>query len=242
MQHCERVATGAYLSLSSSVSCVPRDVYQVSCTSIYPVLLPSPKSPSPCDVSLLISRLCQSIGSYLKRRDFISRFVAALSARCGGVSRARPSCPHASGQEASSSPIPGTWCCFKWTVKTQKRTMGNSFNQYCLVFSLFVWRRRRARRETINHTFIYTSNVYLYIYTSILRSTWYVFLLSLSCRTMAFVPLDYCMHLLCLCYTVPLQTEIYVICFFRMSVLFETGELNTCVYDSVGLYRRKYVY
>ena len=29
--------------------------------------------------------------------------------------------------------------------------------------------------------------------------------------------------------------------FFEMSVLFETGELNTYVYDSGGLYRRKYV-
>ena len=28
--------------------------------------------------------------------------------------------------------------------------------------------------------------------------------------------------------------------FFEMSVLFETGELNTHVYDSGGLYRRKY--
>ena len=29
--------------------------------------------------------------------------------------------------------------------------------------------------------------------------------------------------------------------FFEMSVLFETGELNAYVYDSGGLYRRKYV-
>ena len=29
--------------------------------------------------------------------------------------------------------------------------------------------------------------------------------------------------------------------FFEMSVLFETGELNTYVYDSGGLYRRKHV-
>ena len=29
--------------------------------------------------------------------------------------------------------------------------------------------------------------------------------------------------------------------FFEMSVWFETGELNTYVYDSGGLYRRKYV-
>ena len=27
--------------------------------------------------------------------------------------------------------------------------------------------------------------------------------------------------------------------FFDMLVLFETGELNTCVYDSGGFYRRK---
>ena len=29
--------------------------------------------------------------------------------------------------------------------------------------------------------------------------------------------------------------------FFELPVLFETGELNTYVYDSGGLYRRKYV-
>ena len=29
--------------------------------------------------------------------------------------------------------------------------------------------------------------------------------------------------------------------FFEMSVLFETGELSTYVYDSGGLYRRNYV-
>ena len=29
--------------------------------------------------------------------------------------------------------------------------------------------------------------------------------------------------------------------FFKMSVFFETGEVNTFVYDSGGLYRRKYV-
>ena len=29
--------------------------------------------------------------------------------------------------------------------------------------------------------------------------------------------------------------------FFEISVLFGTGELNTYVYDSGGLYRRKYV-
>ena len=28
---------------------------------------------------------------------------------------------------------------------------------------------------------------------------------------------------------------------FEMSVLFETGEMNTYVYDGGGLYRRKYV-
>ena len=31
------------------------------------------------------------------------------------------------------------------------------------------------------------------------------------------------------------------ICFFEMSVLFETSELNAYVYDGGGLYRRKYV-
>ena len=31
------------------------------------------------------------------------------------------------------------------------------------------------------------------------------------------------------------------ICFFEMSVLFETGEFNTYVYDSGVLYRRKFV-
>ena len=34
---------------------------------------------------------------------------------------------------------------------------------------------------------------------------------------------------------------INAIYFFEMSVLFEIGELNTYVYDSGGLYRRKYV-
>ena len=35
--------------------------------------------------------------------------------------------------------------------------------------------------------------------------------------------------------------RIYNKAFFEMSVLFETGELNTYVYNSGGLYRRKYV-
>ena len=39
------------------------------------------------------------------------------------------------------------------------------------------------------------------------------------------------------------RTYLYnkAIYFFEMSVLFETGELNAYVYDSGGLYRRKYV-
>ena len=39
-------------------------------------------------------------------------------------------------------------------------------------------------------------------------------------------------------YSIFKENAIY---FFEMSVLFETGELNACVYDGGGLYRRKYV-
>ena len=39
-------------------------------------------------------------------------------------------------------------------------------------------------------------------------------------------------------YEATTQVAIY---FFEVSVLFETGELNACVYDGGGLYRRNYV-
>ena len=40
---------------------------------------------------------------------------------------------------------------------------------------------------------------------------------------------------------IPGHLEPKAIYFFKMSVLFETGELNAYVYDDGGLYRRKYV-